>query len=511
MDSYTEVLESKQTIGEGIEHNILEVRPQRNVSGDSFGQGLQDYRFTIGGSWAWVPNRSYLRVACHLTRENKEDGPSISDNLALADNVVGSLYNNAYFRAGQQDVSSIVSYLPQASQLKNRITKSGAWTRSIGKSAFGQDPYFSSRVNTSAVDGVRNVPRQTITRVSNTGVATIAIDVEGVITIDPQGDTSAGEGIFALQGGDEIHINNQIYVVKFRGTGALGANSEVVPRPLDPLGIAATNVFTIYKAVRTPQREIQYVCWVPPIGIFDSSKPMGSGDYTLSLNPAAKYKQAAVQSFYALTPGVDFNFKVLDVSLFVSLVRVNVPPSMTQQYEFSEIQIMTKPATSSTNNQLTFSVPPSTYALAVYVQDNVAGSSTVVPPSRFKAADESDENLENIQITYSNLSKPATNFTSAFTKDENYLVQRYHDTQAECGLIFNEGGGETFSEWLERGGLYFYRFMRDADDRSTHVAVNITHADLAQNTNIHLCALYRRRVDITTTDGRVSQVISQSL
>lgn len=503
----TELLECKtEGVGTGIEHNILEVRPQRGVGNGTFGQGLIDLRWTVGGAWAWVPNRSYVRMAVKVSVGGGGAAPKLEDNIALADNVCGSLYNNAYFRAGQQDVSSIVSYLPQASQVKNRITKSGAWTRTVGASAYGQNPSFASRINNTASDGTVGGAAREMNKVAS-DIGTVAITTGGAFTLD--GAVGFGEGIYALQPGDVIHIEGQTFTVQNAGTTPGGANSKVFPVPSTPVG--ATANFLIIKANATPQRQTQYVHWVPPIGIFDSSRPMGSGDYTLSLNPAAKYKSAAVQALSALTAGTDYDFEVIDLSFFVSLVRVNVPPSGKYIMDLTEFQIQTKPATSAQNNQLNFSVPPSTYALAVYVQGNIAGSSTQLPPSVFKTLNGSDAGLENIQITYSNLSKPATNFTSGFTDTENYLVQRYHDTQAESCLIFNDGGTETFNEWKERGGLYFYRFLRAADDRSTHVALNLTHTDLEPGTNVHLCAVYRRSIDITTTDGRVSQVITQSL
>jgi hypothetical protein len=66
--------------------------------------------------------------------------------------VCGNLYNNVYVRAGGQDVSSIVNYVPQAQQVKNRLDKSGAWLDTVGKDSFGCDADFQTRVNNTAAN-----------------------------------------------------------------------------------------------------------------------------------------------------------------------------------------------------------------------------------------------------------------------------------------------------------------------------------------------------------------------
>ena len=54
--------------------------------------------------------------------------PVTGDQLAFADDAMACLYNNVYFRAGGQDVSSIVNYVPQAHALKTQVMKSGVLT-----------------------------------------------------------------------------------------------------------------------------------------------------------------------------------------------------------------------------------------------------------------------------------------------------------------------------------------------------------------------------------------------
>ncbi len=486
-----------------VESNLLEIRPQRTVAGPEFVKGVQDYSWTVGGTWAFIPNRCYFRFG--ITLEAAAGGDPdlpIANPVALADNVCGNLYNNAYFRAGNQDVSSIVSYLPQASQLKNRLTKSRAWTQSLGKSAYGQDPSFASRAQQTAAHGKEPGSKLEIL---------LGVGATAAMAQDSTAVTLTGATNFAqVEAGDILVISGQRFEIDTPPSDATGTGMTTVMESVAAIG--ATAQCYVIKNRQTPRRKTQYVMWCPPIGIFDSARPMGSGDYRVSLNPNSNYKLACCQALTSLTSGTDFDVTINDISFFVYLTRVSIPATLTEKLELTEIAIQTKPATSSTSNVVEFSVPPSTWALAVFVQGSSAGSDTALPPSLFKCTDKSDEKLRNIQITYANVSKPATNWTSDYSATDQYLNQRYLDTMAENGLAFNEGGcGETLTEWVERGPYIMYSFLRDRQDKSTHVQLQLTHTALQSNANIMLAALYRRVAQVSTQSGRVVQVSTLSV
>ena len=132
-----------------LEGVLREITCQKSVGGAEFPQGVQIFNWSIGGRTAFVPRKSYFRIEVEL--KNREGGVTVetplpkNKYLALADNFCGNLYNNAYFRMGGQDVSSITSFLPQASILKARLDKSGAWQNQIGESVNFLDPWFESR------------------------------------------------------------------------------------------------------------------------------------------------------------------------------------------------------------------------------------------------------------------------------------------------------------------------------------------------------------------------------
>jgi hypothetical protein len=175
------------------------------------------------------------------------------------------------------------------------------------------------------------------------------------------------------------------------------------------------------------------------------------------------------------------------------------------------MQIQSKALSAGSNDSLLdFTVPPSTKAITIFVQSNKAGNDTKIPPSVFKCADRSDEKLKSIQIMYANTSKPATRWTSEMTENTNFMKQRYTDTQLYSGKIWSEGGTETFAEWLKRGPIYHYSFIRDESDRSTHVQLSSQFDTLAADTNLMICAHFTRTVQITSQNGYVTEVVSLS-
>jgi len=118
----------------------------------------------MGSPSCWIPSKSYFRITLKLSNSSDATGtgaqPTVSNQLAFADNMAACLYNNAYFKAGGQDVSSIVNYIPQAAALLHRTSKSRSWLNSIGKSAYMMNADFQERVAVTASDDLLNVSSQ---------------------------------------------------------------------------------------------------------------------------------------------------------------------------------------------------------------------------------------------------------------------------------------------------------------------------------------------------------------
>jgi hypothetical protein len=130
-----------------------EISAQKAVNSTNFAQGVIDFNFGVGAPTAWIPSKSYFKIDMKLNATNavfgtKEfTGPDSLDMTAFADHAPAALFNNIYFRAGGQDVSSLVNYVPQAAVARTRLRKSGAWQKSIGRTAYMCEANFQNRVD----------------------------------------------------------------------------------------------------------------------------------------------------------------------------------------------------------------------------------------------------------------------------------------------------------------------------------------------------------------------------
>ena len=122
-----------------------EISPQKSVVGPAFVGGVIDFNFSMGSPTAFIPSKSYFKFKLTFV------GPPTAGADYLADNAISCMFNNVYFRAGGQCVSSCVNYVPQIQSAKTRLTKSKAWQESIGLGAYMID---SSVVNRATATGL---------------------------------------------------------------------------------------------------------------------------------------------------------------------------------------------------------------------------------------------------------------------------------------------------------------------------------------------------------------------
>jgi hypothetical protein len=486
-----------------MELSYKQVTSNRPLGNGQFPDGVIDYNFNIGGKTGWIPSLSYFRVALKLKGAGGA-APVLKDQVAMAESVCGNLFSNVYFRAGGQDVSSIVNFVPQAQAVKTRLTKSGAWLNTIGKDSYRLEPDFQKRVNNTASD----VPSFLDDSVQTVKLGTDLHqhDYKVVEAVDTGVLTGTNTNFTAplVNVGDQILINGQVKTV----TLLTNATSMTVT-PTSTLAFDSTANGSVMKLARGSDgsgRAGVYTMWQPPIGIFDHHSPMGSGDYRIQLNPNSAYKTSCVQSKLAgLTNPAHYDFEVTEVQFFVATCKIDDASSGVTELFLMEHQVSSKPLSNGLHD---FTVPSSTVALSVFVQSGDSSTNTQSPPNLFKTKGRQDETLQSIQISYANTVKPSTLWTSAFTDDTNYLTQRYTDTQLESGKFFSEGGCESFGDWLKRGPLIHYNFVRDKDDRSTNVQLAINYLTEEANSNVFLVAHYKKRVNITTQNGFIVNVDS---
>lgn len=551
-----------------MEAQWLEVPCTRGVAGDQFTMGVQDYPFSVGTPNVWIPKKSYFKVTMSLY--NGAASPSAlpltpAALTAFADNAVGNLYDNVYFRGGEQDISSLTQYCAQASALKVRLGGTLPWLRSMGAGIAVNEASFMKRMLAvsqfpgGSTAATPNVTAPTVLQASMTEIgayddrdiyrpvtdatfatnqititaATGAVDEVAAGTTRflsgmPQGSNPTGGPVLP---GDLLVVDGRAYEI------IAGATTEakcfVSPVPLANVAATANWFVVRTDTIRAAQSfNTVFAIWQPPVGIFDYDEELGSGSFRIQLNPNSNYTLNAVETknplFATASP---YRLVIEDVRFYAYIEKKSIPDSCRDLF-LNELSIQSKPY--STNLQ--FSVPPSTHSISVFVQGAAAGSSPLLPPSMFKVQDNGDLYLKNIQINYASITKPTTNWDSkyessgtsnagALTRSATLeLQQRYHDTYEESGLDVQMGGMETLTDWLRRGPYYHFTFARDVNNKSTEVQLNTTFigpgTGLAATgsatagllaSRVFIVAHYRNTVQITTANGLIVSVAKREV
>lgn len=490
--------DEKKHMSEGTEGNYFEFPCTRGVTGAQFSSGLQDFPLSIGAGQVWYPKRSYFKVTLSLLNAAGTAPILPKEFTCLADNALGSLYDNAYFRAGGQDVSSIVQYSAQASALKVRMKNSLPWLRSMGAVSLNEAD-FGKRVAATSMHpekglgaaGVPSIACASQTRMkfydpremykpidevklaaNPNNFAAVQVQIRSLVTAGAVGagitlgqvDSSGGDlltdflqgmplGSFPataspagvkfggpLLAGDILVVNGVEYEVVLdvteEGPGPMSATTCFVT-PAPAVGtVALTNDWFVIRADRI--RSPQSFCTL--FGIWQP--PLSIFDYDGPLG-AGDYR-------IQLNPSSSFDRNAVETrnpnwqaaspySLTIQDVRFYgyiEKMSIPDQIHNLDLTEMSVQSKPYSSN-LQFSVPPSTNTLTVWVQDTATGGNPLYPPSMFKIRDNSDLYLQYVQLTYANQNKPATNWQS------QYSVYQSEDSKfAAFNLTSNSGGQE---------------------------------------------------------------------
>jgi len=498
-----------------IESNLIQVTCTRDVTDNgatgSFAQGVQDFNFSIGGNYGFNPSKSYFRIGLKLVKLNNgvESALEPGHNITYAENVCAGLYNNAYFKAGGQDVSSITSYYTQAAQVKARSMYSYAQLKSWKGNTGLLESNFYKRLNNHSTNGVDDEIPDARWFLNDSKTATIAIAITtGACTLVNATNYSK------IEVGDTLEVDGKIYHVDVAPDDDIGTNMVVRPAPYANVN-ATTNCLIVKKRVNNNEiveGEI-FVIFQPPIGIFDYNGVFGAGDFRIQLNPDQNYRTNCVQS-ETLVPAVsetDYRFNVTSLQFYAHIQKVAIPASITYKLPLTEMHLQSKTLNTGTSqSQLDFTVPPSTKLIVVFVQKNSAGTSSEFPGTLFTTTGGEETDLRTIQLTYANKTLPSTDWDSKVVVNTLQLQQRYYDTFLNLDSLNNEGGTRTFRDWLESGPMYAFNFSRSYDDRSTHVQLRLSFGNMVADTNVFICAYYTRMVQITSTNGYISNVTSMS-
>jgi hypothetical protein len=108
---------------ENIDLNFEEVSPQRAINGDSFTQGLCDWRFSISPSsgGAWIPSMSYFLIEYTFSNAAGTDSPLSSSKMTLGCDWAANLFTASSFKVAQYAICNVNSFHAQTHCLKKRL------------------------------------------------------------------------------------------------------------------------------------------------------------------------------------------------------------------------------------------------------------------------------------------------------------------------------------------------------------------------------------------------------
>ena len=323
-----------------VDHQYLEVSCKRDVTYGQFGSGLQDYVFSVGRPNVFYPSKSYMRfqvaVSGALTAQTGSAvvQPTVQQQIALAEGCIANAYNNANFLAGGQSISQINSFFPQASAVERRTSHSGAWLEKIGSYVYGYNGDRSSRIaaisattNASQIgiglsEGKESIYRPTDGKTPDT--ATVALTAVGGVV------AGVGTAFAAADVGSDIMIaGSRFRIATFTSATAITVSAVA------SANIAATAEWYLTRRNlnhSTQARNTIQVLWKPSaLGIFRCDKALGSGEYSLQLNPDSNYQKTMIEYPYSSTTGYGpntsspYSIAILDAKLYIAMGKESIP------------------------------------------------------------------------------------------------------------------------------------------------------------------------------------------
>lgn len=279
------------------------------------------------------------------------------------------------------------------------------------------------------------------------------------------------------------------------------------------------NTMTDYKyqseqsALSGAGRNVKMFIWKPALGIFDVSTPLGAGEYDIQLNPSQDYVTSAIQTKSPMAVGkgaTQVMVEVVNFRFYACMVRTNLPASGVETLHLMEMSAHTLNVKSGTNHETNeeVSVPSSTRALTMFLQDAQAGKISTVPPSLFHVSEKfhNSLSLKDYQIQYANMTKPTVRYNSIHTGDNDNLQQRYINCALESGQFFNPAGFESYDEYLQRGPYQHESFIKASDNLATRVHVVANYGDVERDSRLFIISHYSSTVQITRQHGLIVDI-----
>ena len=313
-----------------LDQNWQQITPQRSVNETNFTSGSILFNFNVSGLNSVSMKDSYFIVKSSLLRGDGKTAHVLSDKVTHAHNWTSALFTNVSVRVSGQEVSVCNQYNHLAHTLKMRQLIDEPLLGNNYRDLIDYDPDFTRRLNKHCYD---------------IGTPLINIASGG------PGESQREDSMWEQSNHDGKHI---------RG--------------------GDTTRYTIYQPVN--------------LGVFDLGHGSLCGDISIMLNPNPQYLTACVESAYfaaatandftAAVPGANnaagqYRFQVNSIVFMACYAKATKPLDNVKTFTIHEYSVMNKQYAP----QLEFQVLPSTEQITVFVQDQAAGTSTLIPSTCF--------------------------------------------------------------------------------------------------------------------------------
>ena len=168
------------------DYKFLEVQPTRDVTGNSFPNGLFRMEWENSGTQWWSPSRSYLRMRCQLTLGNGNQ-LSVSDQVAPNLNLAANLFQSMELQINGKTISKCSDHVGEVDTLEQRLHKSKSWTDSVGASINWLQESLEDRISQVSLDGTAS-GRDFVTKSTNP-----LLSIDATTTIIKRSSVTGGD------------------------------------------------------------------------------------------------------------------------------------------------------------------------------------------------------------------------------------------------------------------------------------------------------------------------------
>lgn len=495
-----------------------QVSATRDVTGASFPNGTQHYKFTTGSTQWWIPARSYFRMRVSI-KDAAGNPLVVGDDVAPNMGICANLFQSAEIRLQGKTISRISDFLPQIDALETRLSKSKSYLDSTGASLNLWQPSVAERQTVMSNDApiLNKSGAKDVLTTSIVAPNQVAITVGGLFTFTQNGGVAIPNLTTIFNVGDTAKITvagGLTYTIEVAAVGAATLTSSS-----SQAAVVATNC-TSLERIRSvsASRAVENIelIWTPPLALMKHDKALPTGAWEIVLNPhnSSAYQKYGIESSQAdKTAGVDFNLTVDEVFFYCATVEGKRFEEGSYMLDLDQTSCQVNTINQAAFGQKDFTVSPSTYALTAAYQDGRVGTNSLCSSTKFKslnvALTESEElKLNRFFINYNSQNFPQPDADPEFDATTDRTAQRYAESQIASGCMFDTGGCETIQEYHDRGSYYHFRCPQDAGNRATRVIVHQGFVGGTDVTNMRLLLFCHHKsvMYVSVKDGQVLSV-----